>query len=315
MASIRDAIAAGLTGVADALGPAKPAKADAGTELAGLGSAVQAFVSFAALLPITGTIVLLIEYLTVSTIPGWLAFSESLGGLAWRGWIVMLVVLGPLIAVWLAPFLMSVGEWAKVQSPVTTPQGRVANWLRDLVKAPHFVRNARIVFWAIVALVALVVPFPHVTVAVLVMAGLGSWFLRALRRVHEAREGSDADKEKARRASSTQALALRAVAAWVLAVAAIGLAPNGGQLVYVATTQTAVVHSGWYIKLTDSTSPVFLLTCDRNQVVSLPSSDIALVTYTNGGLTNTSLLDLIGAHQWPHLGLTPACPASPPPSP
>lgn len=266
---------------------------NAGTQLGALGSVVQAVVSFAALLTIAGSLVLLIEYFTVSTIPLWLAFSESLGGLAWRGWLVLLVVLGPLIAVWLA----SVDRWAQAKSDSAGWRSFAPKTVNSFVTDQRLARLRGGLEFVLVAVVALVVPFPHVTMAVIVMTLLGHWYRGAARPTP---------------GPSMRALAWRVVLGCVLTVAVLGLAPNGGQSVYVTSAQVAVIRSGWYIKLTDSTDPVYLLTCSRSEVMSVPTSDIALITFGSSGIPSASLLDYLRAWQLPHLGLTPTCPVSQP---
>jgi hypothetical protein len=241
----------------------------AGKGLAGLGSAVQIMVSFLVLLPIVGGVVLLVEYLTVSSIPPQLAFSESPGGLIWRGWLVLIGGLGPLAAVWLCGL-----------------QGGALKWGRASV---------------LIATLALAVltPFPHVAGPVVVMGALAAWFLWRLGKT----EGP-----------SVPAIALAVLLGASATAIALGLTPTGGQPVFVQSSNPAVISTGWYIQITDSADPIYLLTCSGDKVVALPKEYIQARTFGNARFWNVSILDIIESRSLPPFGLTPACPASQPPA-
>jgi len=245
-------------------------KADPGKGLAGLGSAVQVLVSFVVLLPVIGGVVLFVEYLTVSSIPAPLAFSESPGGLVRRGWLVLLVALGPFIAVWLA----------QLQGP------------KLKVVLPRLLLGASVVL-------ALLVPFPHVAVPVIVMGVLAAWFLWRLSTTN---------------GPSTPAVALAVIVGGFIAAMALGLAPSGGQPVYIQSSNQAVIPTGWYVELTDSSDPLYLLSCSGGKVAAVPKDDVLIKTYGAARLSNVSLWDVLGSTPLPHMGLTPACPTVPPPS-
>jgi hypothetical protein len=123
-------------------GPAAP------KEFSGLTSAVGALVSVVVLLPVLGSIVLVVEYLTVPAIPIALAFRESTGAEAYRGWLVLLVTAGPLVAAGLAPVL----------------RGLPIRMLASLIAL------------AAAALV-LVTPWPYVALSAVAACALGLWFL------------------------------------------------------------------------------------------------------------------------------------------
>jgi hypothetical protein len=266
-----------------------------GKELAGLTGAVQMLLSFAVMLPVMGGVVLLVEYLTVPTIPAALAFSESPGGLVWRGWLVLLIAIGPLLAVGL-----------------------------------FHIKNSQIKLIAAVALLVLAVvlavatPFPHVAVSVMVTCVLAAWFLARLGRTASSSNDSAAQPlivdlppgtQASRSGPSTAAVALSALVGGIVAVLALGLTPSSGQPVYVVAAPGDALKTGWYIQLTDSSDPVYLLTCSGDEVIAAPKDHILLRTYAAGQLWNVSLLQVVSESKpLPPLGLTPTCPSAPPPA-
>ena len=108
-------------------------------------------------------------------------------------------------------------------------------------------------------------------------------------------------------------MALAAILAGVGSAVVLGLTPSGGQSVYVVASSGAQFQTGWYVQLTDSSDPVYLLSCQGDQVIAAPKDEIALRTYATAPMWNVSVVGhFVSGQPWPPLGLTPTCPVSPP---
>jgi hypothetical protein len=262
-----------------ALGKAASPSSGAGKDLAGLGSAAQVLVGSAALLPVIGSLVLVVTYLTVSAIPPQLAFSESVGGLAWRGWLVWLLALGPFLAAWLA------------------------------AGKPGPPERALTVVFMFGIVVALVTPFPHWAAPLFAMCVLGLWYQHRLGVLWWAPSSANPP--------STGVLARWTIVGGLIAVIALGLTPQSGQPVYVVFADPDASRTGWYVQITDSADPMYLLTCSGDQVTAVPKTSTGIKTFGIASMSGASLWDIawdvIQSRPLPHLGLTPTCPASPPP--
>jgi hypothetical protein len=252
----------------------------AGKDLAGLGSAAQVLVASAALLPVIGSLVMVVMYLTVSAIPTQLAFSESVGGLAWRGWLVWLLALGPFFAAWLAA-----GRPGPAEKVLT------AAFVLGMV-------------------VAVFTPFPHWAAPLFAMCVLGLWYQQRL--------GVLWWRPSAKNPPSTGVLARWTIVGGLIAVIALGLTPQSGQPVYVVFADPDGARTGWYVQITDSADPMYLLTCSGDQVMAVPKTSTGIKGFGIASMSGASLWDIgwdiLQSRPLPHLGLTPSCPTSPPPA-
>ena len=103
-----------------------------------------------------------------------------------------------------------------------------------------------------------------------------------------------------------------------LAMSAYGYgATPAGDPVYVVSLQPSTISTGWYVQLTDSRDPVYLLSCTGTEVIAVPSSAVALTVYNQGQAHGATLWEMIGEviHlRGPDLklGISPHCPVSPP---
>ena len=157
---------------------------------------------------------------------------------------------------------------------------------------------------------ALVLPWPYLALGAAVTVALFAWFWQTF--VHAAKASS----------GSLVEVALGVVVGGAIVVVALGLTPTGGQPVYVVGTGDAEFTTGWYIQLTDSTDPVYLLTCSGSEVISVPGGDVKRMSYSPAVVRNVSLLgalmNALGVDSMPTFGrlpgygLTPTCPTSPP---
>jgi hypothetical protein len=67
-------------------------------------------------------------------------------------------------------------------------------------------------------------------------------------------------------------------------------------------------------QLSNSTDPLYLLTCSGSKVVAIPASSVVFWTYGEAH-QGASLLGVLQQGKLPALGLVPDCPSNPPPAP
>jgi hypothetical protein len=163
---------------------------------------------------------------------------------------------------------------------------------------------------------ALVLPWPYLALGAAATFWLAAWFRWTLVGAAKSKAGSLVE------------VALGVVVGGAFVAVALGLTPTGGQPIYVTSTDDAKFATGWYLELTSSTDPVYLLTCSGDEVIAAPGDDVKLVTYSPATVWNVSLAGaFVNAMGWtsgppswlpwrgglPPWGLTPTCPSSPPP--
>jgi hypothetical protein len=105
------------------------------------------------------------------------------------------------------------------------------------------------------------------------------------------------------------------IVAMVTNAIAVGLDPGPGQPVYVITSAQSGVPNGWYLLLSDSHDPWYLMTCSGSKLMALPASSVLSLAYGHSDWHPKSLLDVLATGQTDGFGLQPHCPAGPPPSP